>query len=145
MRWTSVTCPPASTEIMGAARDGAWPEMQIRQIVEDAGADCPVQKCCVVRGATSSQLSRACAIVVINSKPMHKEAHAARNLRNAADRREPLVICREMNDAGSRTILRMYHYPTQNGIPKVMSGSDSGFCHASHENCCGSEGAVYCS
>lgn len=31
-------------------------------------------------------------MVVINRKPMHREAHQARNLRNAADRRAPLVI-----------------------------------------------------
>jgi len=39
-----VTCAGATNEIIGDARDGVCPEMQIRQIVEDAGADRLVEK-----------------------------------------------------------------------------------------------------
>ncbi len=39
-----VTWPGVTTEVMGAANDGAWPEAQIRQTDEDAGADRVVQK-----------------------------------------------------------------------------------------------------
>lgn len=97
MRQTLVTRPSAATEIMGAANEGAWPEMQIRQTTEDAGDDCDVQKLGVVCSGTNSQQSRACAIVVINSKPMHREAHEARAFRTAADRSGPLVITREIS------------------------------------------------
>jgi hypothetical protein len=34
-----VNRPAATIEIIGAASDGVWPEMQIRQTVEDTGAD----------------------------------------------------------------------------------------------------------
>jgi len=36
-------------------------------------------------------------MVVINSRPMHKEAHEASNSRDAADRRWLLIISRKIN------------------------------------------------
>lgn len=85
----------ATKEIMGAANDGAWPDMQIRQTVEDAGADRVVEKLGAVRSDTNSQLSKACAMVVITSRPMHSEAHEASTLLAAADLRWLLVISRK--------------------------------------------------
>jgi hypothetical protein len=37
-------CPPATTEIMGAAEDGEWPKAQIKQTGEDDWAERFAQK-----------------------------------------------------------------------------------------------------
>lgn len=109
---------------MGAARDGVWPEMQIRQTAEDAGADRALDKLGVVRSGGSSQQSRACAMVVINSSPTQREAYEASNLRDAADRDWPLRICREISLMRNREqLLRIYYYAIQNWIPTVNLGS----------------------
>jgi hypothetical protein len=80
---------------MGAAKDGVWLEAQIRQTDDAAGADRSVLNWCAVCSGANSQQSRACATVVINSRPMHREAHQASNPRDAAARHWLLVISRK--------------------------------------------------
>ena len=95
MPQTLVTRPGPRTEVMGAVKDGEWLEAQIRQTDEDAGADRAVQNCCAVCRGTNSQQSRAWAVVVVNSRPMPREAHQASHLRDAPARHWLLVICRK--------------------------------------------------
>lgn len=46
---------------------------------------------------------------------MHREAHEASNLRDAADRDWALVMSREITEMpDEERFLRMYHYPTRN-------------------------------
>jgi hypothetical protein len=74
-----------------------------------------------VLSGTNSQRSKACAIVVINSKPMHSEAHEASSLRDAADRHWLLFIGREISQMPNQAqFLEMYHYPIQNGMPDLI-------------------------
>jgi hypothetical protein len=86
----------ATIEVIGAAKEGVSPKAQIRQTAEDVGADRAVENSRVLRRDVNSQQSRACAIVVINSRPMHKEAPELSNLRDAVDR-GVLVISRKIS------------------------------------------------
>ena len=73
-------------------------------------------------GSVSSQQSRACAIVIIKNRLMQRDAHVASNLRDAADRRSLLVIIQEIRSMPDQEqLLKMYHYPRQNGIPDIIS------------------------
>ena len=78
-----------------------------------------------MRIRANSQESRACATVDIKSTPAHKQAPHMRVLRDAADRDWQLVMSPKISlMQNQEQFLKMYHYPAQNGIPKVILGPD---------------------
>jgi len=99
VRLTLVTWLGDVTEMIGATKDGVWPEAQIRQTDGDTGADRAPQTLCPVFVGANSQQSSACAIVVISNKPMHSETHHATHLREPADRHWLPVMRRKTSDS----------------------------------------------